>query len=415
MAAGSTEEVTVHALSSQGAGVARLSDGRTVFVPRAAPGERVRVRLDRVKARWAQATLLEVTEASPHRRAPLCARYDACGGCQLQHLPEPVQRAWKARFVVDALERIGGLASVPEPEVVPSPESTRYRSRMSFTLRRLRGGRVVAGLHALGRPAHVVEIEDQCILPEAGIQAAWEALRAAWGPGAGALPDGGRLRLTLRRDDEGRVTLVVEGGEAPWSPAALLERVEELYAVVHRPGRGEEEHRSGAEETRLGFVQVNEGAAELLRAHVTQRAAGARTVVDAYCGDGVFGRRLAETGVTVVGLELDPDAAAAAARRAPPSMTVRAGAVEDLLRDVLPADLLIVNPPRTGLDAEVVDTILARLPERILYVSCDPATLARDLSGLSARYALDGLRCFDLFPQTAHVETVVGLNLQRNA
>ncbi len=414
VAVGSVEEVTVHALSSHGAGVGRLSDGRTVFVPRTAPGERVRIRLERVKPRWAKGTMVEVMEPSPDRREPLCSLYDTCGGCQLQHLPESMQRAWKARFVADALERIAGFEDVPVPEVLPSPRDVGYRSRMSFTLRRLRDGRVVAGLHALDRPAHVVEIADECVLPEPEILSVWTGLRAAWGTGARALPRGGQLRLTLRRDLEEHVTLVVEGGLAPWDPTALLDEVEGLTAVVHRPRGESEELQVGAVEARLGFVQANEDAATLLRAHVAEQAEGARTVVDAYCGDGAFGRVLAEDGVEVVGLEMDPHAAREAPREGSSPMEIRVGSVERLLPGALPTDLLIVNPPRTGLDSAVVDAILACPPDRVLYVSCDPATLARDLSRLAQRYELDGLRCFDLFPQTAHVETVVGLNLRRD-
>lgn len=293
---------------------------------------------------------------------------------------------------------------------------------MSFTLRRLRGGRVVAGLHALDRPAHIVEIADECVLPEPEIERAWVALRRAWGSGAELLPAAGRLRLTVRRGADARVVLEVEGGEAGWDPAPLLDRIEELEGIVHRPKDedGAAASRHGAagaddeEAARIGFAQVNEEAAELLRAHVVARAGEAERVVDAYCGAGPYGRPLAERGADVVGIELDPEAAAEAGRGAPATFQVRVGSVEALLGDALPADLLIVNPPRSGLDPAVVDAVLADPPDRMIYVSCDPATLARDLSGLKQRYELDGVRCFDLFPQTAHVETVVGLNLRRD-
>ncbi len=415
VSAGTVTEIDVHALSSQGSGVGRLPDGRTVFVPRTAPGDRVRVRLARVKARWAEAELLEVLEPAPTRRPALCTRYDVCGGCQLQHIPEEEQRAWKGRFVSDALERIGGFEAMDPPEVVASPEAVGYRNRMSFTLRRLRGGRIVAGLHALGRPTHVVEIDDECVLPEPGIEAAWMALRRGWGAGASRLPAGGRLRLTLRLDDARRVTLVVEGGAAPWKAEPLLERVDEISAIVHRPAESdEEEGRAGPDDVRLGFEQVNEGAARLLREHVVARAAGPARVVDAFSGGGAYGRALALAGAEVVGIELDPDAVAEARRDAPPTFETRQGAVEDVLPSVLPTELLIVNPPRAGLGPEIVRAILAEPPEHVIYVSCDPATLARDLAELKSRYVISDLRCFDLFPQTAHVETVVDLHLPRS-
>ncbi|MEX2465773.1 MAG: class I SAM-dependent RNA methyltransferase [Gemmatimonadota bacterium] len=412
---GALAEVEIHGMSSQGSGVGRLEDGRTVFVPRTAPGERVRIRLGRVKPRWAEASLVEVLSASPDRRAPLCTKYDECGGCQLQHLPESVQRAWKGRIVTEALDRIGGLGRFEAPEVVGSPKAVGYRNRMSFTLRRVRGGRMIAGLHALDRPAHVIEIRDECVLPEQAIQRAWKALRRAWGPGARALPDGGRLRLTLRHDGGGDVTLVVAGGAEGWSPAGLLESVSELSAVVHRPDGAETTATAtdeGSDMAATGFEQVNTEAAALLRAYVVEQSADAPRVVDAYCGTGPYGRALAERGATVVGIELDAEAAAVALRDAPESFTVRTGSVEAQLSDALPTDLLIVNPPRSGLAVEVRQAVLGEPPARLVYVSCDPATLARDLGILSERYEVSRLECFDLFPQTAHVETVVTMNLR---
>src|SRR5690606_23467418 len=135
---------------------------------------------------------------------------------------------------------------------------------------------------------------------------------------------------------------------------------------------------------------------------------GARDV-DAYCGVGLHARRLAREGATVVGIELDPDAIREARRAAPPGTEFLLGRVEDLLPAVLPADLVILNPPRRGLHATVPGALAARPPARLIYVSCDPATLARDLARLRPAFRLRGLRCFDLFPQTTHVETVAEL------
>src|SRR5690606_7494353 len=152
-----TVEVRIHGISSTGAGGGRLPDGRVVLVPGTAPGELARIRMERDKGRWASAPLVEVLAPSPDRRAPLCALYGVCGGCRLQHLPEETQRRLKAEMVAETLGRIGGLRDVAPPEVVPSPRATGYRSRMSWTLRRLGRGRLAAGLHALDRPAHVVD------------------------------------------------------------------------------------------------------------------------------------------------------------------------------------------------------------------------------------------------------------------
>src|SRR5690606_13653446 len=158
------------------------------------------------------------------------------------------------------------------------------------------------------------------------------------------------------------------------------------------------------------FVQVNREAASLLEGYVIELAGDVKgaTVIDAYCGIGLHARRLARQGASVVGIELDPDAIAIAIAAAPGAELIT-GPAEDHLGDVLPADLLILNPPRAGAAPGAIESILAAPPRRVIYVSCDPATLARDVARLSATFALGSVRCFDLFPQTAHVETVVHL------
>lgn len=424
-------EVTVRAIASGGAGVADLPDGRVVFVHRTAPGDHARVTIDKSRSSWARATLDEILDEGEGRVEAPCPLYDRCGGCQLQHLPYEAQLEWKARSVVDALERIGKLDDVPVPEVVPSPHEWRYRTRMTFTLRRLRGGRVVAGLHALERPGHVLDIDDECLLPRQEILDAWTSLRAAWDGGARRLPSGGRLRLTLR-SVPGGVKLLVDGGARGWRSGGLLDDVAGLVAVWHAPdGADEPALVAGASPVGLGdaFEQVNREAAELLRDHVLDvarrcvearvagggdepggggRSAGPR-VVDAYCGTGRTGRDLAVGGAHVTGIELNPLAVAAARDRAPEGFDVVEGRVEERLGAQLPCALLLLNPPRSGLEPSVVDTIRAEPPRHLVYVSCDAATLARDLAALGPSYALTDLRCFDLFPHTAHVETVVVL------
>jgi len=426
--------VTVRAVAAGGAGVADLPDGRVVFVPRTAPGDRASIRVSKSHARWAEGTLERLVDAGPERRDALCALYDACGGCQLQHLSYGGQLAWKGRIVADALARIGRVEDVAVPEVVASPEETRYRSRVTFTLRRLAGGRVVAGFHALGRPAHVVDVGGECVLPRPEILDAWVALRKGWGAGARLLPAGGRLRLTLRTrgaaigaSGEG-VALVVEGGPSGWRAAPLAEAVPGLTEIWHAPGDapGEEGrntrggaprllHGPDAEARAPSFVQVNTEAAALLVAHVADLAGSGAHAVDAYCGVGEYARALVARGWRVTGIELDAAACAVARAHAPPGFEIREGRVEERLEGALPADLLIVNPPRPGLDAEVVRAALRGRPPRLVYVSCDPATLARDVRALSDAYTVASVRCFDLFPQTAHVETVLSLTERRAA
>jgi len=408
--------VTVRGIAAGGAGVADLPDGRVVFVPRTAPGDRVSVRVEKSKPRWASGSLCAVIEPGPDRQPALCALYDACGGCQLQHLPYDVQLAWKARIVRDALARIGGITGLDDVEVVPSPRQIEYRNRITFTLRRLAGGRVVAGFHALGRPAHVVDVTSELVLPRPELAGVWRAVRKAWGPGAALLPEGGRLRLTLREEDSGAVSLLVQGGRAGWDAAPLARAVPTLAAIRHGTSEDEGSARlvAGSEEDgTTAFSQVNPEAAELLVEHVLDLAGVPESAVDAYCGAGRYARALAERGAAVTGIELDPEACAEARRDAAPGLVVIEGRVEDMLDDALPADLLIVNPPRSGLEPEVTRIVAARAPRRVIYVSCDPATLARDAGALSHVYTASAIRCFDLFPHTAHVETVLVLQARQ--
>lgn len=417
-----TVELRIHGIAAGGAGVGRLPDGRVVFVQRTAPDETVRARIVEEKRRWVRADLLRVLEPSPVRRAAPCPHYRNCGGCTIEHLEYPAQLRAKSAIVGDALRRIGALDAA-NPEVTPSPEEFRYRNRVSFTLLRLGAGRVVAGFHELNRPDRVVDITSACLLPEPAVAEAWAGLREAWGPDANRLPSGRQLRLTLRASAAGEVTLLVEGGYARGRPEELLGLVPRLVSIWHRTpvgapellaGAGHLDETWGEESLRLGaatFLQVNRSAAALLERHVLELAGDVqgRTVIDAYCGVGVHARRLARLGARVTGIELDAEAVRTAEEAGPPGARFIAGRVEEELPGVLPADLVILNPPRTGLDAAVPAALLASRPARIIYVSCDPATLARDLSRLSAGYVIRSVRAFDMFPQTSHVETVVGL------
>ncbi|MBW3535746.1 MAG: TRAM domain-containing protein [Gemmatimonadetes bacterium] len=411
-------DVSVRAIAAGGAGVADLPDGRVVFVHRTAPGDRARVRVTRSKRSWARAELVTLLEPGPGRREAPCPHYARCGGCTLEHLEYAEQLRWKGRLVSDALQRIGGVEAEP-PAVAASPRELRYRNRVTFTLKRLGRGRVVAGFHELENPGRIVDMGGGCLLPEEVVADAWDGLRGAWGSGAGRLPAGRVLRLTLRAVGGG-VVLVVGGGRGRGDPEALLEAVDGLRAVWHDADGGPPELLAGDRDTReawLGesfpvgasaFLQVNRGAAELLHeaAIAAVEARPGDAVVDGYCGVGVYGRTLARDGARVTGIELDPEAAAAARAGAPAGFRVLEGAVEARLPEALPADRVILNPPRTGLHEDVPARLVGSGVERLVYVSCDPATLARDAARLSARFGLDALRAFDLFPQTAHVETL---------
>lgn len=416
-------ELPIDSIAAGGAGVGRDADGRAVFVHRTAPGERVLARVIEAKKRWARAGLLRVLDPAASRREAPCAFYARCGGCTLEHLHYDAQLAAKAGIVADALSRIGGI-SIEAPHVVPSPAQLRYRNRVSFTLVRLRDGSVRAGFHELERADRVLDIDETCLMPEEAVATAWGEVRQWWGRGASRLPSGTRLRLTLRGTAAGGTSLLVQGGYGPGRADELLARVESLEAIWHQPQPGDapvllagvaEVTESWAGETLslsgAVFLQVNRGAAALLEGYVLELAGEVsnRTVVDAYCGVGLHGRRLARMGARVSGIELD-SRAVQEAQRALPHASIAAARVEDALPAMLPADLVILNPPRAGVAEPALAALLDTPPARVIYVSCDPATLARDLKRLAPVFELRSIRCFDLFPQTAHVETVVELS-----
>jgi 23S rRNA (uracil1939-C5)-methyltransferase len=329
----------------------------------------------------------------------------------------------KSFLVADALTRIGKL-DVALPHVEPSPNEFRYRNRVSFTVMRLQHGRLVAGFHELEKPGRIVDIGGDCLLPEEPIAEAWDELRANWGPDANLLPSGGKLRLTLRASSTGSISLVVEGGRNHGEPQKLLELVPKISSIWHRPRPEEDLVLLGGQEaiqeswqdeevdlSGAVFLQVNRAAASKLEDYVLLIAGNVKgkTIIDAYCGVGLHARRLARAGAEVHGIELDPLAIKEAKAAAVAGANFICGRAEEELPRLLPADIVILNPPRAGIEQSAVLPLLKKQVQKIIYISCNPATLARDLERLAPKYKLHTLRCFDLFPQTAHVESVAEL------
>ena len=410
-----TPLVEIHGLAAGGDGVGRLPDGRTVFVPWTAPGDQVRVRVVSAKKRWARGIADEVLRPSEDRVEPPCRHFGTCGGCSLQHVAIETQRHWKGRFVREALKRIGNLDGIGDIPVEAAPAAFHYRGRMTFTVAH-RGGRVRAGLREAGRPGRVAEVEF-CHLAEPRIQEVWSSLRRSL-KRPGLVPPGAVMRVTIRAVEEGVVLIFSprcpEGAAQSFGGLPHVVQVWESGAKGARRLWGEVE----GHETWFGrsvavpapsFTQVNASAGQLLLDAVVEAAGevGGRRVVDAYAGLSLTGRELAARGAAVTAIEMDPSAAAALAETG--GVRVLEGRVEARLAEALPADLVIVNPPRSGLDEHVVHQLLKAPPERLLYVSCDPATLARDLERLAPGFSVEKIRAFDLFPQTPHVEALVAL------
>lgn len=408
-----TAELEIESIAAGGDGVGR-TENVVVFVPRTAPGDRIRARLD-VQKRFARGTVEEVLSASPERTAPDCPHYvaDRCGGCQIQHLKYEFQLSAKRRIVRDSLRRIG-KRNVDLPEIEPSPRRWRYRRKLTLTMRRgSRSSDWVIGLRPYDDPDRIFTLVD-CPITDERVIAVWREVTAA----RELLPEADELRgaVQLGVDD---ASVLIRGGHVWATRAEFFAAVPSATTLWWQPthrARALVASRSGegANQAGASFAQVNAEVGALLHEYVVARARSHQpsSVVDAYSGVGDTAIALARAGARVTAIEADREAAGACADGlgAYARSRVLIGRVEDVIGAALPADVVLVNPPRVGLH-ERVTALLAGAnpaPRAIIYTSCDPGTLGRDLSRLPG-YSLASMRAFDMFPQTAHVETVCEL------
>ncbi len=401
----------IESIAAGGDGIGR-SNGLAIFVPRTAPGDLVTARIAG-KGTFARGSLRCIARPSPERVEPSCPHYtrDRCGGCQLQHLAYDAQLRAKQKIIRDAIERIGKRKTTL-PEIVASSSEWRYRTRLTLTMKRGSGGGWIAGLHQYDDPSKIFALAD-CPITDRRVVTAWREILAQ----SLFFPGSPSLRGSVRITADGPVFTLIGAMRFPGATdlfhalpglAALWwENDEGARRLMHdrRPHRGRRVPSAS-------FAQINEGVAAEMQAYVIDRvmSRSPKTVVDAYSGSGDTAVALAEAGTSVTAIELDAEAADWCGSRLPEgSKSVRAR-VENALPGVLPADAVILNPPRAGVD-ERVSQILdesVRRPEVVVYVSCNPATLARDISRLPS-YRMESLKAFDMFPQTSHVETVCEL------
>jgi 23S rRNA (uracil1939-C5)-methyltransferase len=402
----------IESIAAGGDGVAR-HDGLVVFVPRSAPGDRLVANVTK-RGRLARGVVERIERASPDRIDAACPHYegDHCGGCQLQHLSIAAQRRAKGRIVADTFRRVG-KREVALPELLGGERTWRYRQKLTMALRR-EGGSWRAGLHQFDDPERVFALHD-CLISDERLIGVWRDILAA----AAYLPRADRLRGSVRLlgDQSPGAVFVLEGARQWGAHSEFFDRTPSLSALWWIPDGGSRrmlhDRRTGTARAEPGasFTQVNGEMAPRLAAFVadTVMAHAPATVVDAYAGSGEMAVELASRGIRVTAIELDPEASAACgARLGAGSRSVR-GRVEDALGAALPADVVVLNPPRAGVDARVTALLESAASARaIVYVSCDPATLARDVARLPA-WRVERLTAFDMFPQTAHVETVCEL------
>ena len=441
---GSVVELDVTDLLANGQGVGRAS-GMVVFVWGPLPGERAKVRIALVKAKYLVGELIELLERSPDRAEPFCPVFGECGGCQVQHLQYPAQLSWKRAMIESALRRIGGIRDAPVAPVVGMRDPRGYRNKMALVVQPGTSGPEFGFYQA--RSHDIVPVHS-CPTAEPQLDATIERLwAAARDPQTGAAFDGARHVVARVARSSGQSIVSITTDRASTTLPAVAARVREALpgavgiansfepgspnAVIGRrhttlSGTGEIEEEIGGVRFRVStasFFQINsEVVGSIFRFLEPALRTGLR-MVDLYCGAGTFSLFFARCGAEVVGVEENPGAvrearANAERNRLRERTAFVAGRVERAVGDgpaaaaLQLADVAFLDPPRKGTDEATLSAIVAARVPHVWYLSCNPATLARDLAQLVAGgYVLDIVAPFDMFPQTGHVEALAALRL----
>ena len=430
------------ALSSDGAGIARTDNG-IIFVQGALPGETVNANIVMRKKDFAVADTLEVLTASPGRIRPRCKYYGRCGGCQLQHADYNTQLKLKADIVIDAMNRIGGFR-LHGVECEPSPDVWGYRNKAAFPVQNIHG-KICAGFYRAG--THRLELIRQCPVNARRLNEIYgkilDALDTGRFPfdGYDERTNTGKLRHIIARTGintgESLLSFVVNGKLSAKSVKSLAS-----LGNAARPNTLTLNHNSKPGNVILGtytdnligsgiitemlgkyrlmfdttsFFQINTGQAEKLFAYASSCVMGARNILELYSGTGSLTCYLAENARNVASIEEWRSAVKMASRNLQANgfgnVSPICGRSEDVIADLKGKyDAVVLDPPRDGCNRSVLEAVSSFGVRKIVYVSCNPATLARDCKILAGHgYNLDSIRAFDMFPQTAHVESVAVL------
>ncbi len=441
-------EVVVNALGNEGEGVGHTQDGYTVFVKDALPGDVIRAKLMKCKKQYAFGRLVEILTPSKDRVEAVCEKARVCGGCQIQEIAYEKQLEFKADKVKGNLVRIGGVKNPPMESIIGMEDPWRYRNKAQFPIGRTKEGKIVAGFYA-GRTHAIVPVPDNdCVLGrEVNAKILGKVIShmetydiEPYDEATGT----GLVRHVLIRcgysTDEIMVCLVVNGTKIP-EEDALADSLMEIPGMTSimlntnmdqtnvilgdqvRTIRGESYITDQIGDVKfcispLSFYQVNPVQTEKLYRKALEYAGltGKETVWDVYCGIGTISLFLAQKAKKVYGVEIVPDAIEDAKKNAAlngiHNVKFFVGKAEDVLpkqyeKHQIYADVIVVDPPRKGCEQAVLDTILKMRPKRVVYVSCNSATLARDIKTLAEDgYVLKAVTPVDQFCHTAHVESV---------
>ena len=449
-------ELTVVGVTGEGNGVARYTDaqiaapGMVVFVPRAAVGDRLICRIVKVQKHHAYGKIEELLSASPDRLEDACdgcAVFGRCGGCVWRHVTYEAECRYKYDWVRDTLRRVGGVEIEPLP-LAAAADTAHYRNKAQYPVAPSDRG-VCIGFYS--PRSHRIVPQRDCLLQPVGYRAVLDAV-ADWMERCGAsaydeVTHRGLVRHIYIRQGavtgEMMVCLVCTSGKLPHTEAlvecvrratpSLASLVVNINAAKTNVILGEDGFTlwgaDSIEDELCGlrfrlsphsFYQVNHAQTERLYALAADAAAlsGSETLLDLYCGTGTIGLSMAHRAAQVIGVEVVPAAVQDARRNAAANgidnarfiCADAADAAAQLAREGVRPDVVVLDPPRKGCDESLIDTVVTMAPDRVVYVSCDPATLARDLARFAARgYEAASVQPVDMFPRTAHCECVVRL------
>lgn len=433
-----TLNLSIDAFSSDGSGIAR-QDGMVVFVKNALPGECVTAKILSVKKKFAFAKAeVAISEPSDIRTDPPCPHFHKCGGCDLQHVVYSAQLKVKRDTVCDCLHKAGIDAAIED--TVPSDKITRYRNKMSLPVRS-DNGKCRIGLFARGSH-RIIECDDCLLQPEWNrqvIRACKKFMEISGYKAYDEVTGKGDVRHIVAREVAGILYITIVATrkiDIGALPSMLAQDIDDfcLYLNINTQNNnvilgdkwikvyGEERpaliEGLKAEIHPAGFFQVNDYIRSAIYSAVKELVYRQRAdlVVDAYSGAGIMTAMLAPFAGKVVGIEINTQASLSAkklmADNGITNMETICSDVKDNLSEALDGNgkkIVVLDPPRSGAGREVIDCIAEKLPETLIYISCDPGTLARDMSLLSEHYTPSLIRPYDMFPMTKHVETLVCL------
>lgn len=454
---GQIVEVNIHALAFGGAGIGKY-EGLTVFVEGTMPGDKVNAAFTRIKGNFAEARLVEIVEPSKDRIKPKCSYFEICGGCQLQFMPYKKQLEFKKQHVIDAFERIGKIYDPPVNDVIGSKEEFYYRNKMEFSFGYDGDMQFALGMHLPGRRFDILDLEECHLQSEFSVEIVnrtrefmktlgWPPYKYSTGEGflqsffirEGRHTNEVMVNLTTSED----ASADVEAGMKNFVDMLLKipselenKKITSIYwsKVISKRGV-----RKQIKETLLygkkflsekmilkngdelsfeilpqAFFQVNTKQAEILYSQVVNFALNKpqSCVLDLFCGTGTIGMFLAKHCEHVIGIELNPEASKSACANAQKNKIFNIDFYTGDVAKVLPSlrnqpSLIVVDPPRAGLTEKLIKQINNFGADQIIYVSCNPSTLARDCNWLKDYgYKLQAVQPVDMFPHTYHIESV---------